>query len=169
MQTSNGSNILGLAGYSNSGKTTLIKNLIPELNNLGLYVSTIKRAGHNFDVDKAGKDSYEQRKSGAKEVLLTGKERWALMHELRGDDEVGLFDLVEKLSPIDLILVEGFKKQSHPKIEIHRKDNDKPLLYGTVPNIIAIATDTEVDIDIPKLDLNNSIQIAKFIKSYIAK
>ena len=166
MKTSNGSNVLGLAGYSGSGKTTLLKELIPALNNMGISVSTIKRGGH-FDIDKPGKDSYEQRNAGAKEVLITGMERWALMHELRGDDEFELSTLLEKLSPVDLIIVEGFKREDHPKIEINRKNFDKPLLYGDVPNIIAIATDTDVDVDIKKLDLNNAIEIAEFIKDYI--
>lgn len=169
MKTNNGSNVIGLAGYCNSGKTTLVTKLIPELNKLGISVSTIKRAGHNFDVDKPGKDSYQHRESGANQVLLTGKDRWALMRELRNEDELELDEALEKFDPVDLIIVEGFKQQNHPKVEVHRADNDKPLLYGEVPNIIAIATDKDMEIDIPKIDLNNPTALAEFIKDYIGK
>jgi molybdopterin-guanine dinucleotide biosynthesis adapter protein len=140
--------IIGLAGWSGAGKTTLIVKLIPALRARGLSVSTVKHAHHNFDIDKPGKDSYEHRVAGATEVLVASDQRFALMHELRGTPEPPLAELLRKLSPVDLVLVEGFKRDAHAKIEVHRAANGKPLLYPDDPNIKAIVSDLP-DSDVP--------------------
>jgi molybdopterin-guanine dinucleotide biosynthesis adapter protein len=140
--------IIGLAGWSGAGKTTLLVKLIPALRARGLSVSTVKHAHHNFDIDKPGKDSYEHRAAGATEVLVASDQRFALMHELRGTPEPPLAELLRKLSPVDLVLVEGFKRDAHAKIEVHRAANGKPLLYLDDPNIKAIVSDLP-DSDVP--------------------
>ena len=135
-------NIIGLAGWSGAGKTTLIKRLLPALVARGVSVSTLKHAHHRFDVDHPGKDSFEHRLAGAGEVLVSSGQRWALMHELRGAPEPSLAFLLDKLSPVDLVVIEGFKGDPHPKIEVHRIANGKPLLHPQDPEIVAIATDS---------------------------
>jgi molybdopterin-guanine dinucleotide biosynthesis adapter protein len=140
--------IIGFAGWSGAGKTTLIVKLIPVLRAQGLSVSTVKHAHHNFDIDKPGKDSYEHRVAGATEVLVASDQRFALMHELRGAPEPPLAELLRKLSPVDLVLVEGFKRDAHAKIEVHRAANEKPLLYPDDPNIKALVSDLP-DSDVP--------------------
>src|SRR3954468_24560260 len=119
--------VIGLAGWSGAGKTTLLAKVIPRLIARGVCVSTIKHAHHDFDVDQPGKDSHTHRTAGATEVLVSSARRWALMHELRGEGEMGLDALLAKLAPVDLVLVEGFKKQAHPKLEVYRKVTGKPL------------------------------------------
>ena len=121
--------VIGLAGWSGAGKTTLLLKLIPELNRRGVSVSTLKHAHHAFEVDEPGKDSFEHRAAGAREVLVASERRWALMHELRGAPEPGLAELLRRLSPVDLVIVEGFKREAHPKIEVHRAANGKPFLF----------------------------------------
>jgi len=133
--------VIGLAGWSGAGKTTLLRRLIPALAVRGLQVSTLKHAHHGFDVDQPGKDSWQHRQAGAKEVLVGSGVRWALMHELRDEAEPGLPALLARMSPVDLVLVEGFKRESHPKIEVYRKANGKPLLHPGNPSIVAIASD----------------------------
>lgn len=133
--------VIGLAGWSGAGKTTLLIKLLPELARRGLAVSTIKHAHHAFDIDQPGKDSFEHRRAGAQEVLIASRRRWALVHELREEAEPPLTDLLAHLARVDLVVVEGFKAQAHPKIEVHRAANGKPLLFGTIPNVSAIATD----------------------------
>jgi len=120
--------VLGVTGWSGAGKTTLLTKLIPALTGRGLRVSTIKHAHHTFDVDKPGKDSHRHREAGATEVLIGSAARWALMHEIRGDDEPGLEALLGHMTPVDLVLVEGFKSEGHDKIEVHRHGLGKPLL-----------------------------------------
>jgi molybdopterin-guanine dinucleotide biosynthesis protein B len=132
---------IGLAGWSGAGKTTLIVKLIPELNRRGLSVSTIKHAHHNFDLDQPGKDSYEHRAAGAEEVLVASANRVALMRELRGALEPSLAELLRLLQPVDLVLIEGFKRDPLPKIEIFRVANGKPPLYQDDRNIVALITD----------------------------
>jgi molybdopterin-guanine dinucleotide biosynthesis protein B len=156
--------LFGLAGWSGSGKTTLMKALLPELIGRGVTVSTIKHAHHSFDVDQPGKDSYEHRRAGATEVLVASANRWALMHELRGDDEPGLDALVARMTAVDLLLVEGFKRHPHPKLEIHRPSNGKPLLCPDDPHIVAVASDVPLaGLALPRLDLNDVPAIADFI------
>ena len=136
--------MIGLAGWSGAGKTTLLVRLIPELNRRGLSVSTVKHAHHAFDLDQPGKDSYEHRAAGASEVLVASGRRWALLHELRQEEEPPLGALLAKLSPVDLVIVEGFKAQPHPKIEVHRAANGKPFLFPDIPNVRAVAADGPV-------------------------
>jgi molybdopterin-guanine dinucleotide biosynthesis protein B len=134
--------VIGFAGWSGSGKTTLIVKLIPALIARGLSVSTLKHAHHSLDIDKPGKDSYLHREAGAREVLVTSAKRWALMHELRDEDEPSLADLLSRLSEVDLIIVEGFKRGAHVKIEVHRAEVAKPFLFLGDPNIVALVSDT---------------------------
>jgi len=133
--------VMGLAGWSGAGKTTLIVKLIPYLREKGLSVSTVKHAHHAFDVDQPGKDSYLHREAGACEVLVASSRRFVLMHELRGAPEPGLAELLARMAPADLILVEGFKRDKLPKLEVHRAQNGKPVLYPEDPAIVALATD----------------------------
>jgi molybdopterin-guanine dinucleotide biosynthesis protein B len=133
--------LIGLAGWSGAGKTTLMTRLIPEMTRRGIGVSTLKHAHHAFDVDRPGKDSYEHRSAGARQVLVASANRWALMTELRGAPEPQLGDLLRQLDPVDLIVVEGFKRDAHPKIEVHRAENAKPWLHPDDPYIAAIASD----------------------------
>jgi molybdopterin-guanine dinucleotide biosynthesis adapter protein len=133
--------LIGFAGWSGAGKTTLIVKLIPELNRRGLSVSTIKHAHHNFDLDQPGKDSYEHRAAGAAEVLVASANRVALMRELRGAPEPSLPELLRLLKPVDLVLIEGFKRDPVPKIEIFRSANGKPPMYPQDPHIVALIGD----------------------------
>jgi molybdopterin-guanine dinucleotide biosynthesis adapter protein len=155
--------IVGLAGWSGSGKTTLLAALIPELVARGLSVSTIKHAHHEFDIDRPGKDSWRHREAGATEVMVGSARRWALMHELRGDPEPPLDELIARMSPVDLVLVEGFKRQPHPKLEIHRPSLGKPLIYPEDPHVVAIATDEPFAGPLPLLPLADAAAIAAFI------
>jgi molybdopterin-guanine dinucleotide biosynthesis protein B len=136
--------VIGLAGWSGAGKTTLLVKLIPLLRARGLTVSTLKHAHHAFDLDQPGKDSFEHRMAGASEVLIASARRFALMHELRDEQEPSLAELLPRLSPVDLVLVEGFKREAHPKVEIHRSANKKPFLFGSVPNVVAVIADVPV-------------------------
>src|ERR671920_137160 len=126
--------VVGLVGWSGAGKTTLLLKLIPELKRRGLMVSTLKHAHHAFDIDQPGKDSFEHRRAGASEVLVASSGRWALVHELRHEAEPPLADLLRRLSPVDLVIVEGFKAHGHPKIEVYRAANGKPFLFPDAPN-----------------------------------
>lgn len=155
---------MGLAGWSGSGKTTLLAKLIPLMTARGLTVSTIKHAHHDFDIDRPGKDSWVHRQAGATEVLVASDRRFALMHELRDEAEPSLDDLLAKLSPVDLVIVEGFKRDPHPKIEIHRPELGKPLLFPDDEWIVAIASPLPVPgAPIPWLALNDPQAIADFI------
>jgi molybdopterin-guanine dinucleotide biosynthesis adapter protein len=133
--------IIGLAGFSGSGKTTLIAKVIPRLVARGLTVSTLKHAHHGFDVDQPGKDSHTHRMAGATEVLVASERRWALVHELRQEHEPALAGLLRKLSPVDLVLIEGYKRAPHPKLEVHRAATGAALLAPDDPAIVAIASD----------------------------
>lgn len=133
--------VFGFAGWSGSGKTTLIEQVIPRLVARGLVVSLIKHSHHEFDVDRPGKDSYRHRAAGCSEVLVTSARRWALMHELRGAGDLSLEAALARMSPCDLVLVEGFKWADLPKLEIHRAGNGKPWLHPDDPHILAIASD----------------------------
>jgi molybdopterin-guanine dinucleotide biosynthesis protein B len=133
--------IIGLAGWSGSGKTTLITKVLPRLIARGQRVSTLKHAHHGFDLDQPGKDSFMHRAAGATEVVISSAKRFAILHELRGAPEWDLPDLLAKLDPVDLVLVEGFKRDAFPKLEIHRAANGKPLIHPDDPHIVAIAAD----------------------------
>ncbi len=133
--------VIGLAGWSGAGKTTVLTRVIPELARRGVSVSTVKHAHHAFDLDTPGKDSHAHREAGAREVLISSERRWALMRELRDEPEASLPDLLARLSPVDLVIVEGFKREPHVKIEIHRAANGKPPLHLGDETIVAIASD----------------------------
>jgi molybdopterin-guanine dinucleotide biosynthesis adapter protein len=155
--------VFGFAGFSGSGKTTLIEQLIPRFTMRGLKVALIKHAHHSFDIDRPGKDSYRHREAGATEVLITSHQRWVLMHELRGEPEPGLHRQLERLSPCDLVLVEGYKRAEIPKIEVHRVALGKPLLHPDDLNIVAVASDGPVDTRLPLLDLNDYDAVARYV------
>jgi molybdopterin-guanine dinucleotide biosynthesis protein B len=158
--------VIGLAGWSGSGKTTLLAGLIPLLTARGLRISTIKHAHHAFDVDKPGKDSWTHRQAGASEVLVVSDARWALMHELRGAPEPSLGELLGKLSTCDLVIVEGFKRESLPKIEIWRAEVGKPLLHPEDPAIALMATDDPCpDARVPIVPLGDLPALAAAILS----
>jgi molybdopterin-guanine dinucleotide biosynthesis protein MobB len=156
--------VFGLAGWSGSGKTTLVLRLIPELRRRGVGVSTVKHAHHEFDVDQPGKDSYRHREAGAAEVMVASARRWALMREHRGTAEPSLLELLHAMSPVDLVLVEGFKRHPHPKLEVHRPSLGKPLLCREDPTVIAIATDVAMpDLPVPRLDIEDISGIAALV------
>ena len=159
--------IFGVTGWKNSGKTGLMERLITEFTARGLSVSSIKHAHHSFDIDHPGRDSYRHRDAGARQVLLASRNRWALMHELRDEDEPSLGDLLKQLSPVDLVLIEGYKRDRHPKIEAHRKETGQPLIAPEDETIVAVASDTSVTIDRPVLELNDTTSIANFIAQHL--
>jgi molybdopterin-guanine dinucleotide biosynthesis protein B len=156
--------VIGLAGWSGAGKTTLLTRVIPHLLGKGLRVSVIKHAHHSFDVDVPGKDSWLHRQSGATEVLVSSGRRWALMHELRGAAEPRLPELLEKMSPVDLVIVEGFKSEPHRKIEVHRAANGKAMLFPDDPAIVGIATDAELKTTLPVAHLDDIPAIAAMMQ-----
>jgi molybdopterin-guanine dinucleotide biosynthesis protein B len=159
--------IFGLAGWSGSGKTTLLTGIVPELAARGLAVSTIKHAHHEFDIDRPGKDSWRHRAAGAREVMVASSRRWAIMRELRGDPEPSLDELAARMSPVDLLLVEGWKRHPHPKLEVHRPALGKPLLYPEDPHIVAIASDEPLAAPIPLLPLGDPAAVAAFIADHL--
>ena len=165
--------LIGFAAYSGTGKTTLIKDIVMILKKSNYRVSVIKHAHHNFDIDQPGKDSYEIRKSGAENMLISSKNRWALMHENVNNNELTLINLINLLEKIkyDLILVEGFKAESFPKIELYRKEvsKDRELLSSSDKNVVAIATEqkTKLETSLPVLDINNPQNIADFIINFL--
>jgi molybdopterin-guanine dinucleotide biosynthesis adapter protein len=161
--------IIGLAGWSGSGKTTLLAKIIPRLVVRGLRVSTLKHAHHAFDVDQPGKDSHTHRMAGATEVLVSSANRWALVHELRGDAELTLAALLGRLSPVDLVLVEGYKREPHPKLEVHRPSIGKPLIHPDDPAIVAVASDQPLPAArVPVIDLDDVEGIAEFLIRHAA-
>ena len=159
--------IFGFAGWSGSGKTTLIEKLIPRFVKQGLRVSLIKHAHHSFDIDQPGKDSYRHRHAGAAEVLVTSSRRWVLMHELRGTQEPSFEDQLNRLSPCDLLLVEGFKFAPIPKLEVWRTETGEALLHPNDPHIIALATDRKVETTLPLFELDDDAGIAEFVVDYL--
>jgi molybdopterin-guanine dinucleotide biosynthesis protein B len=157
--------VIGLAGWSGAGKTTLLTKLIPELKARGVSVSTLKHAHHAFEIDEPGKDSHTHREAGASEVLISSSRRYALIHELRDEPEFGLPALLGRLSPVDLVIVEGFKREAHPKIEVHRAANGRPFLYPDLGGNVALATDAGAPpaCPVPALVLNDIKGIADTI------
>ena len=153
--------VYGVVGWKNAGKTGLMERLVAEITGRGFSVSTIKHAHHSFDVDHPGKDSHRHRVAGAREVLLASRNRWALMHELAGEDEPPLSHLLTKLEPVDLVLIEGYKRDGHPKVEAHRGETGNPLIADET--VRAIASDTLSEADRPVFHLDDTRAIADFI------
>ena len=161
--------IIGLAGWSGSGKTTLLAKVIPRIVARGLKVSTLKHAHHGFDVDQPGKDSHTHRMAGASEVLVSSANRWALVHELRGQAEPVLGALLTKLSPVDLVVVEGYKAEPHPKLEVYRAGIGKPLLHPDDPAIVAVASDEPLPAArVPVVELDDVERIAEILIRHAA-
>jgi molybdopterin-guanine dinucleotide biosynthesis protein B len=158
--------VIGIAGWSGAGKTTLISRVIPYLRQQGLRISVIKHAHHDFDVDIPGKDSWVHRQSGAEEVLVSSANRWVLMHELRGVQEPQLPELLKKMSPVDLVVIEGFKSQPIRKIEVYRKVNGKPFLFPGDPAIAGIAADTTLETTLPVAHLDDIPAVAAMMQKY---
>jgi molybdopterin-guanine dinucleotide biosynthesis protein B len=161
--------IIGLAGWSGSGKTTLITKLLPRLIARGQRVSTVKHAHHGFDLDQPGKDSFFHRAAGATEVVISSAKRFAVLHELREEPEWNLADLLGKMSAVDLVLIEGFKRDAFPKLEVHRAINGKPLLHPEDPLIVAVASDDPLpQAKVPVVDLNDIEAIADLLLKHAA-
>ena len=159
--------VFGVTGWKNAGKTGLMERLVTEFTARGFTVSTVKHAHHSFDVDQPGRDSYRHRKAGAQEVLLASGQRFALMHELRGAAEPALADLLAKLSPVDLVLVEGYKREPHPKIEAFRAEAGHDLIAPGDARIVAVASNVPLDLDRPVFDLNDTGSIADFVQAEV--
>ncbi|WP_422030248.1 molybdopterin-guanine dinucleotide biosynthesis protein B [Roseovarius sp.] len=155
--------LYGVVGWKNAGKTGLMERLVSEITGRGISVSTVKHAHHTFDVDHPGKDSHRHRVAGAREVLLASRKRIALMHELREEEEPTLEVLLQRLGPVDLVLVEGYKRDAHPKIEAHRAETGNPLIATDDPTVRAVASDTPLELDRPVFDLDDTKAIADFI------
>tara|TARA_R110002020_G_scaffold104547_29_gene244579 strand:- start:1049 stop:1540 length:492 start_codon:yes stop_codon:yes gene_type:complete len=155
--------VYGVTGWKNAGKTGLVTRLVSEIAGRGLTVSTLKHAHHTFDVDQKGRDSYRHREAGASEVLVAGAARYALMGELRGEEEPSFTQLLARLKPVDLVLVEGYKREAHPKIEAYRAEAGHDLIAPGDPSIRAIASDVAIDVDRPVFDLDDTTAIADFI------
>jgi molybdopterin-guanine dinucleotide biosynthesis protein B len=155
--------VIGFVGWSGAGKTTLLARLIPALVARGLTVSSLKHAHHGFDIDQPGKDSHTHRMAGATEVMVASARRWALMHELRDETEPTPAQLLGRLSPVDLVLIEGFKRFAHPKIEVHRPSVGKKLLQPDDPDIVAVASDEQLHLGVPVLPLDDIEGLARFV------
>jgi len=161
--------IIGLAGWSGAGKTTLVAKLIPGILARGLKVSTVKHAHHAFDIYQPGKDSYAHRMAGATEVLVSSQNRFALMHELRGDAEPQLSDLLAKLAPVDLVIIEGYKREPHPKLEVFRAEVGKPLIHPDDPHVVAIASDVALPhAKVPRVALDDTAAIIDILLAHAA-
>ena len=159
--------VMGIVGWSGSGKTSVLVELLPLFKAKGYVVSTMKHAHHRFDVDKPGKDSFRHREAGASEVLVVTASRWVLMHESREEPEPSIEALIERMTPVDLLLIEGFKTHHHPKLEIHRESEGKPLLCLGDPEIVAVASDRALPgLQVPRLDLNDPAAIVEFILTH---
>ena len=160
--------VIGLAGWSGAGKTTLLTRVIPELVAGGLKVSTIKHAHHAFDLDTPGKDSWRHREAGATEVLVASSKRFAILHELREEEEPKLGYLLTRLSPVDLMIVEGFKFEAHPKIEVYRQANEKPFLHVQDPHILGVVTDGPCPAHLPGAHLDDIHAVAAMMQALAA-
>ena len=160
-------NVFGVTGWKNSGKTGLMERLVAEISGRGFTVSTIKHAHHAFDIDHPGRDSYRHREAGAREVILASRKRVAQMTELRGETEPELADLLPRLGPCDLVLVEGYKNARHPKVECFRAEAGHQLIAPGDQTILAMASDCPVDVAVPVFDLDDTAAIADFVLSQV--
>lgn len=169
MKTPSGVPVIGFAAYSGTGKTTLLARVIPLLRDEGLRMGLIKHAHHRFDVDTPGKDSFELRAAGAERVLLGSKKRWALMVEREQEEEPRLSELIRCIPDegLDLLLVEGFKDEAYPKIELHRPSRGLPMLAGKDDSVLAVASDEPLELTVPCLDLNDPVAITRFVMDYL--
>ena len=156
--------VIGIVGWKNNGKTTLVVRLVEHLAARGLRVSTVKHAHHEVDLDRPGKDTYRHREAGAAEVMLATSRRWALVHELRGEEEPPLDALLARMAPVGLVVVEGFKRFPHPKVEVHRRERGTPLIAREDPTVVAVASDEPLpDLPVPVLDLDDVPGIAALV------
>ena len=155
--------VYGVVGWKNAGKTGLMERLVTEITGRGISVSTVKHAHHTFDVDHPGKDSHRHRTAGASEVLLSSRNRVAIMQELRDAPEPPLSELLARLNPVDLILIEGYKRDTHPKVEAHRAETGNPLIALDDPSVKAVASNVALELDRPVFDLDDTRAIADFI------
>lgn len=159
--------VIGVAGFKNAGKTTLVEKLVSELTRRGHRISTVKHAHHSFDIDHEGRDSFRHRKAGASEVAVVSRHRWAIIHEMRNEEEPSLEDILAKLAPCDLVIVEGYKRDTHDKIEVRNIALDHPKLAGDDPTVIAIAANGEVkDAPVPLFDRDDVSALASFIEKH---
>jgi len=160
--------VIGVAGFKNAGKTTLVEKLVAELTRRGHRISTIKHAHHSFDIDHEGRDSFRHRKAGASEVAVVSRHRWAIIHESRGEAEPSLEDVLAKLAPCDLVIVEGYKRDSHDKIEVRNLELSHPNLAGDDPTVVAIAANGPIlDVPVPVFDRDDVTALAGFIESHM--
>lgn len=160
--------VIGVAGFKNAGKTTLVERLVTELTARGHRVSTVKHAHHSFDIDHEGRDSFRHRKAGAGEVAVVSRHRWAIIHELREEEEPPLAAILGKLAPCDLVIVEGYKRDTHDKIEVRNLELDHPLLAGDDPTVVAIAANGAVaEAPVPVFDRDDVSALASFIETHM--
>ena len=160
--------VIGVAGFKNAGKTTLVERLVTELTRRGWRISTVKHAHHSFDIDHEGRDSFRHRQAGASEVAVVSRSRWAIIHESRGEEEPSLDDMLAKLAPCDLVIVEGYKRDSHDKIEVRNLDLNHPELAGGDPCVVAIAaTGAVADAPVPVYDRDDVTALASFIEKHM--
>jgi molybdopterin-guanine dinucleotide biosynthesis adapter protein len=158
---------IGVCGFKNSGKTTLVEKLVRHLTEMGIRVSTVKHAHHDFDIDHEGRDSFRHRKAGATEVAVVSQQRWAIMHELRGDEPPSLDEILAKLAPCDLVIVEGYKRDTHDKIEVRNLELSHPILAGDDPTIVAVAANGEIASSVPVFDRDDVAALAQFIIKHL--
>ena len=159
--------VIGVAGFKNAGKTTLVEKLVSELTRRGHRISTVKHAHHSFDIDHEGRDSFRHRKAGASEVAVVSRHRWAIIHEMRDEKEPSLEEILAKLAPCDLVIVEGYKRDGHDKIEVRNLELDHPILAGDDPTVVAIAANGAVkDAPVPLFDRDDVSALASFIEKH---
>jgi molybdopterin-guanine dinucleotide biosynthesis adapter protein len=155
--------VIGVCGFKNAGKTTLVEKLVRHLTAKGFRVSTVKHAHHDFDIDHEGRDSFRHRKAGATEVAIVSQQRFAIMHELRGDEPPSLDEILAKLSPCDLVIVEGYKRDAHDKIEVRNLELNHPVLAGDDPTIVAVAANGSLEAPVPVFNRDDVAALAQFI------
>lgn len=160
--------VIGVAGFKNAGKTTLVERLVTELTGRGHRISTVKHAHHSFDIDHEGRDSFRHRKAGASEVAVVSRHRWAIIHESRDEAEPTLEEILAKLAPCDLVVVEGYKRDTHDKIEVRNLDLAHPRLAGDDPTVVAIAANGQIaDAPVPVFDRDDVTALASFIETHM--